>query len=425
MAKEYLTIEEVVAELGLSEDRVKSLVSDGAIREYRDGSTVYYKRTELESQGGEGSSIVDLSSPAGSPDEISLDDSESFASELSKLADSSAALGVLDDSPAQDSAGLPSLDDGFGDDTGSSLVLDGEESGGHISSDSGQGSSGFDLADIPDELPAESASGDDTFTSEIDLLPDDSGEVKPIASTPPASQEAEPVALDEIPDLGLSGSSIISLEPSDSQVSAPPSSSQKAKEDTRTMQAGISVFDDDELDIETDPMGETQISSGVGDFDAVGSGSGLLDLTQESDDTSLGNELLDVISPTDEQTEIEIDAMDADTITEDVPATMIEDDHAMASSAAVSAGPTMQPMMAARRAPTGDMPGATPINVMLLLGILAAALLGLAATASLQGVWPAMVFDSIGRGVVHVSVFGGLALVAIVLGIVGILAGRK
>lgn len=437
MAKEYLTMEEVVAELGLSEDRVKSLVADGTIREYRDAGTVYYKRTELEPQGGEGSSIVDLSSPSESPDEISLDDNESFASALSSLADSSAALGALDDSPAQDSAGLPSLDDSMGDDTGSSLALEagsGEQQAqaeaGGAKVDEGQGSSGFDLADIPDELPAEPAAGEDTFTSEIDLLPDEPAEQKPAAAAPPpppAEQEdAEPAALDEIPDLGLSGSSIISLEPSDSQVAKtpPPSKAQKAKEDTRTMQAGISVFDDDEIEIETDPMGETQISSGVGDFDAVGSGSGLLDLTQESDDTSLGNELLDVISPTDDQTEVEIDAMDADTITEDVPATMIEDDQAMAASAA-SAGPTMAPSMAAKRAPTGAMPGATPINVMLLLGIIAAALLGLATTAALQGVWPSLVLGSIARGVVHVSVFGGLALVAIVLGIVGIMAGRK
>ncbi|MCA9256123.1 MAG: helix-turn-helix domain-containing protein [Phycisphaerales bacterium] len=415
MAKEYLTIDEVVAELGLSQDRVKSLVADGTVREYRDGPTIYYKRAEMENLGGEGSSIVDLSSPANSPDEISLDDNESFASALSSLADSSAALGALDESPAEDSAGLPALDD-----TGSAILLDASDSGAAMAG--GQDSSGFDLADIPDELPADPTSvGEDTFTSEIDLLPDEADDKKP-APAPKVEVEPEPVALDEIPDLGLSGSSIISLEPNDSQVAGSPMPSASAKEDTRTMKAGISVFDDDEIEIETDPMGETQISSGVADFDAIGSGSGLLDLTQESDDTSLGNELLDVISPTD-ATEVEIDAMDADTITEDVPATMIEDDQAIGGSMSSSA--PMAPSMAARRAPTGVMPGATPINIMIFLGILAAALLGLATTASLQGVWPSAVFDAISNGVIHVSVFGGLALIAIVCGILGIMAGRK
>jgi hypothetical protein len=47
-------------------------------------------------------------------------------------------------------------------------------------------------------------------------------------------------------------------------------------------------------------MAQTSISAGVGDqvnIEGVGSGSGLLDLTRESDDTSLGAELLDEISP--------------------------------------------------------------------------------------------------------------------------------
>jgi hypothetical protein len=47
-------------------------------------------------------------------------------------------------------------------------------------------------------------------------------------------------------------------------------------------------------------MAQTAISQGVSDqlnLDGVGSGSGLLDLTRESDDTSLGAELLDEIAP--------------------------------------------------------------------------------------------------------------------------------
>jgi hypothetical protein len=71
------------------------------------------------------------------------------------------------------------------------------------------------------------------------------------------------------------------------------------------------------------------------------------------------------------------------------------------------------------------MPGATPLNVTMLLGILGMAMLGLAAAGSIQGVWPATIMDAISGGVVHWSVFGGAILVAIVLGIVGILAGRK
>lgn len=64
--------------------------------------------------------------------------------------------------------------------------------------------------------------------------------------------------------------------------------------------SGISVFDADDVDT-ADPSELTHISETAGaeelNFETVGSGSGLLDLTQESDDTSLGAELLDEIYP--------------------------------------------------------------------------------------------------------------------------------
>jgi len=71
------------------------------------------------------------------------------------------------------------------------------------------------------------------------------------------------------------------------------------KEDTVITAEGISIFDEEDLEIETaDPMAKTQIAPSLEDqiaIEGVGSGSGLLDLTRESDDTSLGAELLDHI----------------------------------------------------------------------------------------------------------------------------------
>jgi hypothetical protein len=71
------------------------------------------------------------------------------------------------------------------------------------------------------------------------------------------------------------------------------------KEDTVISAEGISIFDDEDLEIEAaDPMAKTQISAAIEDqvaLEGVGSGSGLLDLTRESDETSLGAEVLDHI----------------------------------------------------------------------------------------------------------------------------------
>jgi hypothetical protein len=65
---------------------------------------------------------------------------------------------------------------------------------------------------------------------------------------------------------------------------------------------GVNVFGDmnDSNAHRADPMAQTSIGSGIQDqinLEGVGSGSGLLDLTRESDDTSLGAELLDEITP--------------------------------------------------------------------------------------------------------------------------------
>jgi hypothetical protein len=85
----------------------------------------------------------------------------------------------------------------------------------------------------------------------------------------------------------------ISLSAADSVAAA------DGKEDTVITAEGISIFDDEDLEIEdADPMAKTQIAPSLEDqiaLEGVGSGSGLLDLTRESDDTSLGAEVLDNI----------------------------------------------------------------------------------------------------------------------------------
>ena len=67
---------------------------------------------------------------------------------------------------------------------------------------------------------------------------------------------------------------------------------------------GVSVFDTDHGGDEGDKttVGES-IEEDLG-LDAVGSGSGLLDLTRESDDTSLGAELLEEVYSSDENVEL-------------------------------------------------------------------------------------------------------------------------
>jgi hypothetical protein len=113
---------------------------------------------------------------------------------------------------------------------------------------------------------------------EIELAPADDalGTADPMAATTPDSGLHDAVALDQIKPVTTPG-----------------------KEDTAITSEGISIFDEEDLDVElADPMAKTQIAPSLEDqvsIDGVGSGSGLLDLTRESDDTSLGAELWDGI----------------------------------------------------------------------------------------------------------------------------------
>jgi excisionase family DNA binding protein len=99
--------------------------------------------------------------------------------------------------------------------------------------------------------------------------------------------------------MGLSDSSIPLAESGKSDAISLADSDIKpaAKEDT--VVTGQNMFDTAEVK-PADSQAQTQIQSAIDDqlsLEGVGSGSGLLDLTRESDDTSLGAELLDEIYP--------------------------------------------------------------------------------------------------------------------------------
>lgn len=109
------------------------------------------------------------------------------------------------------------------------------------------------------------------------------------------------IVLEPIEDSGInlaaSGTDVLRLdavESDDTTLGAAPA--KKAKEGTVVPSVGVNVFDDDELDEMVDPLAQTAVTdvAGLG-IEGMGSGSGILDLTRESDDTSLGAELLEEI----------------------------------------------------------------------------------------------------------------------------------
>ena len=150
-----------------------------------------------------------------------------------------------------------------GDDMGSIGLADSGGASGSIGLADSAADSGIDLGNDDSIGLSDTGSGDDIGISDtgagIGLSPDDTAA-----------------------DMGLSGS-LGGVPSPDADASAGSS--------------GITVLDDTGG---ADPMAQTAISSGVSDqvnLEPTGSGSGLLDLTRESDDTSLGADVLDDLGP--------------------------------------------------------------------------------------------------------------------------------
>lgn len=152
--------------------------------------------------------------------------------------------------------------------------------------------------------------------TDVEALAPDDGVEEAADSTTDSAMASGEIILEPVEDSSIefspSGSDILSLDDLDSEDTAAGTRSGVSASSAGTSSGssvipsvGINVFDDDDMDEEVDPLAQTAITdmAGMG-MEGTGSGSGILDLTRESDDTSLGAELLEEIY-TDEQEEEE------------------------------------------------------------------------------------------------------------------------
>jgi len=237
MAKMFYTLDEAKATLGKNEEEIKQYTREGRLREFRDGPRLMYKADQVEALKAE--------LAGGDPVDIGA-------------SDSGMAIGLAD------SKGIGS---GLGSGIGSGI---GSGTGSGVGSSLGSGlsntGSGLSLVDTDAGRSSAGSTGGMTLKEDTALAA----------------------------DLGLSGS-----------IGGVPSPAGRAAGNTGTglsgsqgSRPGVDVFQNDEIE-RVDPSAQTAIAPGISDMgsEGVGSGSGLLDLTRESDDTSLGAELLDEIAP--------------------------------------------------------------------------------------------------------------------------------
>jgi hypothetical protein len=268
-------MEEAKATLGKSEEEVKQYAREGRLREFRDGPRLMFKADQVEqlksdlASGGGGVpdlgvsdsggliGLVDTTGASGTSITLSeADTGQSSVAGLGALGGSGTGLRL---SPGASASGINLANTGTGmglSGTGAGGSIGGSLGGGSVAGGSAAGMSGSGL----------NLKGDTGLAADLGL----SG------------------SLGGVPSPGRVAGSGTGVGMAGSGGSGGRSGSG----------GGINVFGPDE-DAVVDPGAQTAISGGIREqvnLEGVGSGSGLLDLTRESDDTSLGA-VLDEITP--------------------------------------------------------------------------------------------------------------------------------
>lgn len=234
---------------------------------------------------------------------------------------------------------------------------------------------------------------------------------------------------------GLTGSDMLTLEEAD-QTEADGTVIDGKKDDTVITSVGISVFDDEDMPDAADPGAVTVLaeedktgsslsldslgSGGLGGTaSGTGSGSGLLDLSRESDDTSLGAELLDEIYSEDQEAGIP-----------DMGEATRAGLEGTEAEKAAPPEPTEQPLPVAAAAPS---PAAvvrvtdggaidTALGVAMIPALLILGVGGITLSASLQGVVPSFLQTMHQKLPIVGGVFAGITLLGFIIGFV---VGRR
>ncbi len=273
MAGMFYSLQEAAEKLNISEDEVNKLVEERKLREFRDGTNVLFKVAEVEALMAD-TGLVAAESPAAEEqeEELTLEPIEPEATVEEELSLQPEASGEEELSLQPEASGEEELSlqpEASGE-------LGGEENMEELSLDDSLAMLGE--ADEPGQEPA----ADDSFS----LLDTDHAKVVPGEAKDDIKEDTEvSFALDEQEDSNLTDA------------------------DTAITREGISVLDesDSEFKLAEDTAAETramqeassleQIEGDINLDDTLGSGSGLLDLSLQADDTSLGGILDEIYTP--------------------------------------------------------------------------------------------------------------------------------
>ena len=375
MAKTFYTIEETCQKLDMTAEQLKDMVRNGQLREFRDAGKVNYKVDEVDKLAAEAAADDIAADALGGSLGGSLSGSLSQFDMLSTgeltLEDTSSSTGMQP--PAAPEPPAPSPKEQSASGSGDALSLSADESlGGSVT--------------------------DSMKTGDLVLEP--IGDEEDSGINLASGGSADAVSLDDTVAEG--------------------GGEEDEKEGTVVSSIGVSVFDDDDVEQEADPLAQTVVAGGSDalGIDTTGSGSGLLDLTRESDDTSLGAELLDEIYPADESGE-EMGEETKAGLADAVPDSSGTDFSEAETVAGAAAGPAVVAVTRAQYAPDAVSQG---LSWMLGATVLVMCLAGITCAAAVRGVWPNLLGTLADKNMIVGAASLGVVLLA--MG-VGFLLGRK
>lgn len=193
---------------------------------------------------------------------------------------------------------------------------------------------------------------------------------------------------------------------------------------------GVDVFQPEEV-ADADPKAQTQVTSSPPEeeeemvIESVGSGSGLLDLTRESDDTSLGAELLDEIKPGGDSGASIGSGLEAASMETGAsgPSGL---ENLSATEEPAEPDNSGEPGMAVSYAAEPDDPAGNGLGAGMLLVCMAALIVGLVVSISAVGggARSSLMTFMTESSTNYYLVIGGLAVLAIVAGAVGLFLGK-
>jgi len=297
MAGMFYSLQEAAEKLNISEDQLKELAQEGKLREFRDGPNLLFKVDQVESLIPE----VEASVPQEEEEAVELDLTmpETEEPEVAEPAVSEDGTEVELEIPDEGTeveldVSEPEVEEP------EAVELEAVEPEGEITDEES-----VELEDIS-ELEALS-------DSNIPSLEDIEAEIDEVPEPTDQESAAEEVMLESPEASETSSDSEILLAP---ETGSPLMSNDLTDADTALTGLGTSVLGetDQDYEITDDTMAETSVPMGTGgttpevpleeiegdvNLDSFGSGSGLLDLSLQADDTSLGG-ILDEIYTADD-----------------------------------------------------------------------------------------------------------------------------